>query len=536
MKGIKRFIMPAAALTMAVALLLAAMPAAAELQTVTVGGQLRIRGNYWDDSFNSGNHPSLVRYETRWPAAWLVGRPIGSYIGGQNVTSHFDWDSRGADYKNVEQRTALNVRADFSQDVSAYIEFDAFTIWGEDFRSNYLTGVDSRGTSSVDLYQAYIDIKDAFGVPLRVRVGRQELTFGGGWLVGNNSAMPEFTYLSFDGVRATYTHDLFTVDAFWSKLADRSPLEEDGDTDFSGVYFSYKGIENVVLDAYWFWLRDAAGLNDFSGLPITERDEKRFGLDDYTVTNLHTVGLHAAGTLGAFDFTANAAYQFGDAGQAGHLFKPFGYYGDCDAEYDSWAADLDLGYTFDINVKPRVHLGGAYFDGEDNRSISRAQWHDYYLPYRRPEASVSFNRLFSNTVYSYFIDEMAELSNFWIARGGVSLTPLEQVETGLDLSYMGVVDTFAEPLHRRVGNLIYPLAPGHPYITQDSPSDIGWELLLWIKYHYSQDLTMQAGWSHLFTGGALREGNFNDMNGLMYNGGTSGGDADYFYLETLIRF
>ena len=88
--------------------------ATAELQNVELGGSLRIRGNY------------------------------------------YDLDSRG-DYSFIEQRTRLNVKADFTQDVSAFIEFDNYNFWGEDFRSVYLTGSDYRsGLNTVNLYQSYI--------------------------------------------------------------------------------------------------------------------------------------------------------------------------------------------------------------------------------------------------------------------------------------------------------------------------------------------------------------------------------------------
>jgi hypothetical protein len=509
----------------------------ADLENVTVGGQIRIRGNYWMHSFNSGDNPTLVRYETRWPAEFVRGRPIGSYLGGQTIVSHFDWDSRGPDYRIVEQRTTLNVRADFTQDVAAFIELDSFDVWGEDFRSNYLTGIDRKAQSvdDVEVYQAYVEANNVFGVPLRLRLGRQEIVLGGGWLVGNNSAMPEFTGLSFDGVRATYTQDPVTVDAFWTKLAETSPREEDGDTDFYGIYAGYRGLENVTFDAYWLWLRDASALQDTQGTPLLDALERWQGLDDYDATNLHTVGLRAAGTVGGFDFDANAAYQFGDAAHAGGLFKPY-LYGDNHAHYDTWAADLDLGRTFDVKFKPRVHLGGAYFDGEDHRGITVRQWLNPFAPFARPRASISFNRLFSNTVYSFFFDEMAELSDFWTVRGGVSAHPTDGIETGLDAAYFGVVDTFDQPRFAELDGLRLVYGGDLPFLTKKSASDIGWQLHLWLKYRYSDDLLFETGWAHLFTGNALKDGNFNDMNGLLFNGGADRDDADYLYLETTLRF
>ena len=514
---------------------LSALPAAAELETVTVGGQIRIRGNYWRNTFTRGDTPLLVRNEVRWPAAAVHGRPMGNLLG-PDVRGHFDWDSDGADYKLVEQRTRLHVRANFTQDVAAFIEFEAFDAWGEDFRSNYVTGVDGRARSAddVEVYQAHIEARDLFGVPLRLRAGRQEMVLGSGWLVGDNSAVLEPTGLSFDGLRLTYTHDLFTLDAIWAKLAENSPAEQDGDIDLYAIYATYHGIDWVAFDAYWILLRDARQWQDTNDALWAEWLEGLLGFDDYDVTNLNTVGLRVSGLRGGFDFEAEAAYQFGGASSVGVLFAPYTY-GDDGADFDAWAAHAEIGYTFDFSCQPRVWLGAAYFKGEDKRDIGFWDWLNPLAPFAQPRASISFNRLFSNTVYSRFIDEMAELSNFWTVRAGLSAHPTQSIETGLDLAYLGVVDTFDQPLHIRFRNrrIIFP---GLSFWTQKSDADIGVEADLWLRYCYSDDLSIEVGWSHFFTGDALEEGNFNDLNGLLFNGGTDDDDADYLYFEIVVRF
>ena len=89
-------------LTVVLLACLCCVTAMAELQNVELGGSIRIRGNY------------------------------------------YNMDSMG-DYSFVEQRTRLNVKADFTDDVSAFIEFDYYDFWGEDFRSMYICGNDMRG-------------------------------------------------------------------------------------------------------------------------------------------------------------------------------------------------------------------------------------------------------------------------------------------------------------------------------------------------------------------------------------------------------
>ncbi|MCP4641011.1 MAG: alginate export family protein, partial [bacterium] len=199
-------------------IVLVAGSAYAELQNVQVGGQIRIRGRYWRNGWNGPR-------ETRIPNSFLPGRPIG-FLGASSV---YDWDDDGHNRTIVEQRTSLYVSADFTEDVCAFIELQDYAVWGEDFRSNYVTGADSRANSAddVEVQQAYIQVEQLLGQPLRLRIGRQDLKFGKGWLIGNQ--ISPTLGLSYDAIRLTYDCDVLSVDAVWAKLAERSPAEEDGD-------------------------------------------------------------------------------------------------------------------------------------------------------------------------------------------------------------------------------------------------------------------------------------------------------------------
>jgi hypothetical protein len=537
------------------AVLLVATTAGAELQNVIVGGQIRIRANYYMSAF--GDTP-----EIRWPGFtiggpdWVPGRAIGGYgaaratfvghgvgapflgAGGpftNHVVSLFDWDDRGNDLDFVESRVRLNVNADFTDEVSAFIEIDSYDWWGEDFRSDWVTGADFAADSDddVEIYQAYIQAEEMWGTPLRLRVGRQELSFGSEWLVGTNDTNSFFSGLSFDAVRLDYATDMFSVAAWAAKLAEVGALEEDGDTDFYGVYASYMGLEDISIDAYWLMVRDAFSLND-TNLPwIAEWFEDALNLDDYDPSYLHTVGLRGAGTIGAFDFEVEGAYQFGDADIVGFHFGPF-IYGDDSADFDgNWAANAEFGYTFDMTYQPRVFIGGAYFTGEDERDLTFWEWIN---PFNRPDASVSFNRLFSNWEYSQFLDLNGNLSNFWTARVGVSAMPTENVQVMLKASYFQADEAFDAPRHIKVGRYRVPILPAWSFWTQENDDNLGIEAELSATYNYSEDLVFEAGWAHLFVDDGLEEGNFTQNNGLLFNGGTSDDDADYVYLETRLSF
>jgi len=503
----------------------------AELQNVEVGGVIRIRGNYYSAPA-TGDNPNRPNAGLRYPAA--PGRPA--------ITSIFSWDDDGSGYSAIEQRTKISVKADFTQDVSAFVELDSYDIWGEDFRSpNYITGADGRANSGddVEIYQAYIDVDKTFGLPVHLRIGRQELQLGNGFLLGNNDSGKVFyTGLSFDALHLVYTPiDKLNIGAIGAKLVERTGIESDGDVDLYSLYAHYEGLKDTVLEACWIFVRDARSLSDNRGSIAQEWLEDTFGVDDYGVTNLHTISIRGAGTIdafeiGKFDYNAELAYQFGNADQAGQTFNlagagGFSLYGDDSAKWNVWAGNAEIGYAFNTKFTPRIYVGGVYLGGEDNRK------HDFWdtlaaavYPFYKQRASISFNRLFSNFEYSNFIDS-TDLSNCWIARLGASANPIEKLTANVGVSYFQAVEGFDAP-HSNL--------PLLAFWTKKNSKELGWETLLSAKYDYTENLSFEAGWGHLFAGDGLTKGSFSLANGLGFTGGTDDKDADYLYAETKLAF
>jgi hypothetical protein len=423
----------------------------AELQNVEVGGNIRIRGNY--------------------------------YNLDQAVDNAF-----------IEQRTRLSVKADFTQDVSAFIELDYYNHWGEDFRSLYLTGADFRGGggNDVDLYQGYIEAKNLWGTPLSMRVGRQELALGNQLLVGTNDVGSLYTGLSFDALRVTFANDYMTMDAIAAKLAESYGDFGDSDVDLYILYGSYIGIEDVVIDAYWMFVRDDQGV--VAGL-INGGD-----------VDVHTLGLRGAGVIGAFDFELEAAYQIGDVEDMPSAC-PLGF-GEADVDFDEFAINAELGYTFDCAWQPRVFAGFAYFGGgdPDDRHCSN----DMDMP---------FNRLFSNVRYTEFLDIQQNLSNALIYKLGVQVMPTECTELMLAATYVMSDEHDVD----------------HDWFGDEDEDELGLELGLYGTYHYSEDLVVRAGYAHFFADDGVEE-NSGPLNGLALIGGDEDDDYDYLFIETELCF
>lgn len=512
-------------LMLAVGLLVGiAVDAFAELQQVAVGGEIRIRGRYYINAWEE-QRPLPRRIADRF----LPGRPIGP----TGTASLFKWDSRGKDWTRYETALLLNVKADFTNDVSAFIEFYDFHIWGEEFRSNYLTGADSRANSvdAVLLNQAYIEMRQMYGTPLTLRIGKQDLRLGDAWLVSNMMTPSQF--ISFDAVRLTYAVPNLVIDAFASKLNESTRVFDDS-TNFYGIYGTYSGIQPLSISAYWLYIHDNTDIarQETTGLGRWVNNRRGF---DYGNTNLHTVGTRLFGKYENFDYNLELAYQFGDAAHLGSLFKVRGSnFGDTRAKYGNWGMDGTLGYTFqEVAWKPRLYMQGVWFQGEDNRDISFLDWLN---PFYRPQASVSFNRLFTEKNYMPTINDNSWISNIIQASAGVEVQPTEKLRLHVHVAKNWVDAPFNPPKSVRLfGNRAY-VAPALSFWTDKGSDDLGWEVAAWARYVYSPDLWFLLYGNYLWAGDGLTDGNFIHFYGTQFSGGSAAKDAGYVFWMAVLKF
>ena len=512
----------------ALAAVWACAPARAELQEVAVGGEITLRARGFLNVYAPGRARRPIA-----PAAWFPWRALGT----DGLSSAFAWDDRGPDSWYTEQVLRLNVNARLSQGVSAFLELYNYDIQGEDFPSDYLTGNDTAnpGRNDLEFLQAYVEMDGLWGGMGRLRLGRQLMTLGKGWLIGAKSTSLQYCYL--DAARLTLTPwDNVTAD-LWTANVGATRLLPADDRLFHGVHATWAASPALNLTAFYMLLHDGSPLEDTSGDPLMEARERLLGLDRYGATWLHTLGGRVFGEVGAWDYDLEGAGQWGDAAHLGARFRrvnSFGDYGDDGAEFATWAADAEVGRTFDARWSPRVFAGAAWYDGEDRRAVSFGEWLN---PFARPRASVSFNRLYSQVDYDSILGGGTNMSNFWLGRAGVRVRPAEKWTAQLRVISYRAVGAFARPASLRVNGRWVPVAPSLSFWDQESSKDLCVTLGFSLRYDYSPDLSLTLAYSHLFTADGLgRDGNFVFDNGTGFAGGTASDDADYIGLLTEITF
>jgi len=116
---------------------------------------------------------------------------------------------------------------------------------------------------AVDL--AYVTLKEFVYSPLTLTIGRQDLWFGKGFIVGANqqdptgsiSDAPEYTVInSFDSIKAILDYDPWTITGVYANIRENSVKAPDG-INLYGVNVGYKFVEyKAEGEGYWFWKND----------------------------------------------------------------------------------------------------------------------------------------------------------------------------------------------------------------------------------------------------------------------------------------
>jgi len=157
----------------------------------------------------------------------------------------------------------------------------------------------------VGLDLAYIELKEFLYSPLTLKIGRQDLWFGRGFIVGANMRdynnlinADEYTCMrSFDAVRATLDYDPWTIDAVAAMIWENEIGSSDDET-LWGVNVGYLfDAFNAEAEAYWFNKTDRG--------TVPPRSVKQHNY-------VQTVG--ARGSADPLEFltvAAEGAYQFG---------------------------------------------------------------------------------------------------------------------------------------------------------------------------------------------------------------------------------
>ncbi|MBU4316786.1 MAG: alginate export family protein [Proteobacteria bacterium] len=303
-------------LILALFLLIPSLGFAIDMQNLKIGGEIWVRGY---DLENFWSNDESKNFDD-WNAFRLRGSLFTSMDVGDNVSGYI----RITDQNYGEGVTYSPKMAGAGTDK-----------WEEDNKSN-----------KVFLENAYIDAKSMFGGPVDVRFGRQNLIYGSGFVVLDGQSQFASTSIYFDGVKLTWNIvENLTLDSFYMKDQENERANNpDDDITLSGLYFTSKKTPVIggQAEVYVMNREDESSCKDIDMYGVRLSNKYDFGLD----------------------YSAEVALQAGDA-----------YNGE---DQEALGAKLDLGYTFPIDIKPRIFAQYALMSGDDESTEEYEGWDVFY--------------------------------------------------------------------------------------------------------------------------------------------------------------
>jgi hypothetical protein len=394
-------------------------------------------------------------------------------FGGQirfrpEVRQNLDLDSSNSDARNfVGQRLRFQVRARVDENVEAFVQLQDSRLWGEE------QSVTSRD-GFTDLHQGYLQVEDFLKPGVSLRVGRQELIYGGERLVGAFGW--DNVGRSFDALKLGYATKTWWTDFLLAKTIDRrSTGRGDRDQYLYGVYSRFFADRPQYLEIYGLHFRDGLRLPG----ELVARGP--------SATEIFTLGARSAGTFGdGYDYELEFANQFGHRAADSHRARAF-------------AGRLNR--TLDEKLKLRVGFEYDVASGDSDPADGR---------------SGEFFNLFPTNHPLYGYADLMGWRNMQDFRPHFSFTPVGPLS--FDVDYHRFYLLQGRGPWKNAGGVVFGFDP-----TGQSGKHVGDELDFTAAFPLQKHLKILSGYSIFWPGEFARR--------------TRGPDKQhFFYLQTLLNF
>ncbi|MDD5561242.1 MAG: alginate export family protein [Candidatus Omnitrophica bacterium] len=280
----------------------------------------------------------------------------GDIIASGVVRSHFPLTAATPGDKSVLKQsfimtqTRVRVDADLTDNVMATVRLINERIWN----GQNDTGVSNNNNTNIDLDLAYVTLKEFLYSPLTLTVGRQEIKFGNGLVIGKSAASTGTTSIptdlserrAFDAIRATLDYDPLVVDLIYAKVRQTTTTDRN-DIVLSGVNATYALNNKNNIAAYYYLKNDDYKANT-SSTPKADQ--------------VNTVGvLLTSNPIENLTASLETAYQFGKNG-VGTTAPQMDQ-----KSHSAWALQAMADYTFvKVKTTPKVGVSYTYLSGRDN--------------------------------------------------------------------------------------------------------------------------------------------------------------------------
>ncbi len=353
-------------------------------------------------------------------------------------------DAVDDDYGRIEERVRVSHNVELTDGVYVAITGEGTGLWGSQEKG--FSSESAEGTG--DVPEAYVNFRDIRNTDWSVKIGRQHINLGRGFLISDNEKE-----ISYDALLVTGEFPTWTLTVGAAKLEEaqtlkgmrRRDLVADSDWNLYLADFSWRD-ENVMplgLGAYVIYAEDETDLN---------REPLVFGVRaDYT-TDIWSL-------WGEF------AYETGDAGAQ---------------DLDAFAIDVGASVAFESAWSPKLKVAYTFATGDDPDSLGDNE---------------GFQALGQYRYYGHALSP--RLRNIHIFNASASVQPNDYWNLAIDYYHYMQDETLA----RAIGN---PLLtdPGIMKSTTGLDDDIGDEIDVSATLNYTEGVKAQVLLAYFMPGDA----------------------------------
>jgi len=421
----------------------------AEVQNIKVGGDINLKAiihNNYDLKNKQGNNNGQDKEQP--------GQAAPNVTNDDNVSFYLS-------------TVRVTIDSDLTDNVSTHVRLLNQRVWDAD-----ATGA----LNDIDIDNAYVVLKEFLYSPLTLKIGRQDLNYGTGFIVGpglladpnavfssgttlatgnatavgavvtqnpvHGSIGQEYSaYNAYDAIRVILDYAPVTIEGLISKINETGVTNND--QDLYGFLVNYKLDQwNAEVEPYWFYKKnDSAAVltNDATATNPAGCCVVR----SFDINRVHTTGLRLAGSpIENLKLNGEAAYQFGILRD---LPDPVNAAAGQNLKRDrrAWGANVDARYTWaHVPWTPMTGAGWIYFSGnsaKSDRSGTQSNTTDdpsdfkAWDPMYRGSFATYIQDFFSgadapaNLYTTFDPNDTAATTNRHLIYGDIGIKPLEDV-------------------------------------------------------------------------------------------------------------
>ena len=422
---------------------------------VKLGGQIRTRAEYANGFYQTPTNNATLGGAARTPNQAVVPGHAAESV----------------DDNYVMNQTRLWADADVNEHLRVFIQLQDSRVFGAEGTT---VGFANAGVenSIMDIHQGYFDVKKLFDLPLTVRVGRQEITWGDHRVIGN------FVWSNygrvFDGGRFLWDTDSIHAEVIATTVDEDGYFGVDGsnnsDESMYAAQLAFKKlVPGALLELMYIQKNDQDDSATNATLAATgnARTDANGSTANGSGVVIHDIGARIDGklpNLDAIDYTLEAHGQFGD-------------YGGQDQK--AWAFAGRTGYTCkEVAWTPRFGVEYDFASGDDDATDNDHETFDNLYPTNHWQGNYGFIDLIS----------WQNLHDF---RGNIKVAPTSKMTVQVDYHYY-LLDEEEDGWYLANGSLA-TARPTGGFTSNDD--NLAQEVDLTVSYDLYKNVKILAGYS-----------------------------------------